>query len=195
MDLSKLTADEQKGLKKARARQYSASARQRQVDRERNLRDQVETSSIFQILIEAVPDAVLLLSADGRARILFVNDQSSHLLWLGSLGARGQALVGRSLWEWMDAQDKAAVVAAIGVCIFCKNATRRVQCTLYGPRPLFALQPGGAMQQLGNMDQQHHQQQWRQEQKGIRADLTFHSSERGLVVFMRPDKTEGKGCK
>jgi PAS domain-containing protein len=196
MDLSKLTADEQERWKKARARQYSASARHRQMAREQDLRNQVEISSIFQVLVEAAPDAVLLLSRDARACILFANDQSGHLLRLDSSGEKGKALVGRSLWEWMDAQDKAAVVAAIGVCIFCKDATKRVQCTLYSPRSPFALQPGGAMPQQGHQEPQHYQQQWQQQQEAIRADLTFRSSERGLVVFIRPDKTGvGKGRK
>jgi len=42
--------------------------------REQDLRDQVEISGLFQVLVEAAPDAVLLLSLDGRVRILFVND-------------------------------------------------------------------------------------------------------------------------
>ena len=155
-----------------------------------DLRDQVETLSISQVLIEAAPDAVLLLSPDGQARILFVNDRCSHLLWPGSLGSKGQALVGQSLWEWMDAQDKAAVVAAIGVCVFCKNATRRVHCTLYSPASCFVLQPGGAIQQQNHQEPPQHYQQ--QHQETIKADLTFRSSERGLVVFMRLDKTGGE---
>jgi hypothetical protein len=93
----------------------------------------------------------------------------------------------------MDDQDKAAVVAAIGVCLFCKDATRRVYCTFYSPRSPFALQPGGAMQLQGNQEPHHYQQPWQGQQNAIRADLMFHSSERGLVVFMRPDKTRGKG--
>ena len=194
MDFSKLTADEQEIRKRARARQYSASARQRRLDRVQELRDQVETSSVFQVLVQAAPDAVLLLSLDGRARILFANDQCGHLLRLDSARLKGQALVGRSLWEWMDAQDKAAVVAAIGVCLFCKDATRRVYCALYRPRSPFALQPGGAIQQVGNVGPHHYQQPWQQQQQdAIRAGLKFRSSEQGLVVFMRPDKTRGKG--
>jgi hypothetical protein len=122
-DLSKLTAEEQERWKKAQARQYSASARQRQVARVQGLRDKVQALGIFEVLVEAAPDAVLLLSPDGWARILFANDQSSHLLRPAPSGANGEALVGRSLWEWMDAQDKAAFVAAIGICIFCKDAT------------------------------------------------------------------------
>ena len=192
-DLSKLTADELERRKRAQARQYSASARRRQVDREQDLRDQVKTLSIFQVLTEAAPDAVLLLSPDGRARILFVNDRCSQLLWPGSLGAKGQALVGRSLWEWMDAQDKAALIGAIGVCIFCKDATRRVQCTFHSLWSPFALQSGGAMQQQGNQGAQHYRQTWQQEREAIRADLTLRSSERGLVIFMRPDKMGEKG--
>jgi hypothetical protein len=188
MDLSKLTAEEHERWKKARARKYSASARQRRLDREQDLRDQVEISSVFRVLVEAAPDAVLLLSPDERARILFANDQCGHFLRLESPTPKGQALVGQSLWEWMDAQDKAAVVAAIGVCIFCKGATRRVHCTLYSPRSPFALQPRVAMQQQGHQEPQHYQQQWQRQQEAIRADITFRSSERGLVVFMRPDK-------
>ena len=87
----------------------------------------------------------------------------------------------------MDVQDKAVVVAAMGVCLFCKDAMRRVHCTLYSPGSPFALQPREAMQQ--HQDPQHYQQQ---QQETVRADLTFRSSERGVVVFMRPDKT-GKG--
>ena len=163
--------------------------------REQDLRDKVLTLSIFQVLVEAAPDAILLLSPDGCARILFVNEQGSHLLRPASSGVKGQTLVGRSLWEWMDAQDKAAVVAAIGICIFCKDATRRVQCTLHSPCSPLALQPGGAMQHHGQEKFQYHRGQQRQKQEGIKMDLTLRSSERGLVVFMRPDKTGGEGCK
>ena len=95
--LSKLTAKEQERWKKARARRYSASARQRRSDREQDLRNQVEISSVFQVLVEAAPDAVLLLSRDERARILFANDQCGHLLRLDSSKPKGQALVERSL--------------------------------------------------------------------------------------------------
>jgi PAS domain-containing protein len=97
MDLSKLTAKEQERWEKARARRYSALARQRRSDRAQDLRNQVEISSIFQVLVEAAPDAVLLLSRDERARILFANDQCGHLLRLDSSKPKGQALVGRSL--------------------------------------------------------------------------------------------------
>jgi hypothetical protein len=130
---------------------------------------------------------ILLLSPDERARILFANDQCGPLLQLDSVRSKGQALVRRSLWEWMNAQDKADVVAAIGVCIFCKDATRRVHCTLSSPGSPYALQPREAMQQ--HQDPQHYQQQ---QQETVRADLTFRSSERGVVVFLRPEKT-GKG--
>jgi len=166
------------------------------VAREQDLRDKVLTLSIFQVLVEAAPDAVLLLSLDGRARILFVNEQGSHLLRPASSGVKGQTLVGRSLWEWMDAQDKAAVVAAIGVCIFCKDATRKVQCTLQRPCSPLALQPGGgAMQHHGQEEFQYNRRQQRQKQEGIKMDLTLRSSEGGLVVFMRPDETGGEGFK
>jgi PAS domain-containing protein len=176
MDLSKLTAEEQERWKKARARKYSASARQRRLDRVQDLKDQVEISSVFRVLVEAAPDAVLLLSPDERACILFANDQCGDLLRLDSLTPKGQALVGQSLWEWMDGKDKAIVVAAIGVCVFCKGTTRRVQCTLYSPRSPFAPQLQVA-----------------QQQEAVRTDITFRSSEMGLVVFMRPDKTGVKG--
>ncbi len=192
-DLSKLTAEEQERWKKAQARQYSASARQRQVAREQDLRDKVQALSIFEVLVETAPDAVLLLSPDGRARILFVNDQGSHLLRPASSGTKDEALVGRSLWEWMDAQDKAAFVAAIGICIFCKDATRRVQCTLRSPCSPLPLQRGGQMQHYEQEELQHHREQQQQQQETVRADLTFRSNERGLVVFMRPDKIRGKG--
>jgi hypothetical protein len=49
------------------------------------------------------------------------NDQCGHLLRLDSSKPKGQALVGRSLWEWMDVQDKAVVVAAMGVCLFLQG--------------------------------------------------------------------------
>ena len=193
MDLSKLTAEEQERWIKARARQYSASARQRQSDRMQDLRDQLEISRVFQVLVDAAPDAVLLLSPDERARILFANDQCGHLLRLDYSNPEGQALVGRSLWEWMNAHDKAAVVAAIGVCLLCKDATRREHCTFHNPTSSFALQPRVVMQQQAHQGPQHYHQQWQRQQEIIRADLTFCSSERGVIVFMRPDKTGGKG--
>jgi PAS domain-containing protein len=192
-DLSKLTAEEQERWKKAQARQYSASARPRQVVREQDLRDKVQTLSIFQVLVEATPDAVLLLSPDGRARILFVNDQGSQLLRPASSGVKEEALIGRSLLEWMDAQGKAAFVAAIGICIFCKDVTRRVQCILHSPCSPLVQQLGGQMQYYERQELEHHQEQQLQKQETNRADLTLRLTERGLVVFMRPDKTRGKG--
>jgi hypothetical protein len=93
----------------------------------------------------------------------------------------------------MDAQDKAAFVAAIGVSIFCKDETRRVQCTLHSSCSPLALQPERAMQHHGQEEFQYHREQQQEKQQAIRMDLTLRLSERGLVVFMRPDKTGGKG--
>ena len=122
MDLSKLTAEEQTRWKRAKARQYSASARRRQAEREEELRDTVEALSIFGVLIKAAPDAVLLLSPGVQARILFANDRCSKLLRLPLWGGEEQALVGRCLWEWMDATDKATVIAAIATGISCNDS-------------------------------------------------------------------------
>ena len=88
-DLSKLTAEEQTRWKRAKARQYSASARRRQAEREDELRDTVEALSIYRVLIKAAPDAVLLLSSGVQARILFANDRCSKLLRL-HLWGRGK---------------------------------------------------------------------------------------------------------
>jgi len=41
------------------------------------------------VLVEAAPDAVLLLSFDERARILFANDQCGHLLRLDFWETKG----------------------------------------------------------------------------------------------------------
>lgn len=134
---------------------------------------------------------VLLWNIDSR--ILFVNNRCGHLLQRGSSKPKGQTLVGRSLWEWMDAQDQTAVVAAIGICLFRKDATRRVHCTLNSSQqqPRGAVQPRGAMQQQTQQETQHYRQQWQRQQDTIRADLTFRLSERGVIVFMRPDNTGG----
>ena len=154
-----------------------------------DLRGQVEISSVFQVLVEVEPDAILLLSPDERARILFAKYQCGHLLLLDSAIPKGQALVGRSLWDWTDTQDKAAVVAAIGVCLYRKDATR--QGALPPPLPFrvaatsgdAAAGPRVAMQQQGH--QEPPQDYQLQQQETIRATLTFRSSERGLVVFDR----------
>jgi len=170
-DLSKLTAEEQTNWKKARARQYSALARQRQVEKEVELKEKVETLSMFQVLVKAAPDAVLLLSPDVRARILFVNDRCGQLLKLPLWRGEEQTLVGRCLWEWMNGRDKEAVVAAIGKCVLSKDMTRLVQVTLCPP----PLPPSVSVQQ----------------QEPMRVDLTLRSSERGLVLFLRPEGREG----
>jgi len=88
-DLSKLTAEEQTRWKRAKARQYSASARRRHAEKEEELRDTVEALSIYRVLIKAAPDAVLLLSSGAQARILFANDRCSKLLRL-HLWGRGK---------------------------------------------------------------------------------------------------------
>jgi hypothetical protein len=49
------------------------------------------------------------------------------------------------------------------------------------------------MQHYEQEELQHHREQQQQKQEAIRAYLTLRSSERGLVVFMRPDKRGGKG--
>jgi hypothetical protein len=120
-DLSKLTAEEQTRWKRAKARQYSALARRRQAEKEDELRDTIEALSIFRALIKAAPDAVLLLSPGVGARILFANDRCSKLLRLPWWGGEEQAPVGRCLWEWMDAADKAAVVAAVATGRSCSD--------------------------------------------------------------------------
>jgi len=61
-DLSIMTTEEQSRWKKARSRKSSALARQRQADREQELREQVEALSLFQVLVNAAPDAILLVS-------------------------------------------------------------------------------------------------------------------------------------
>ena len=171
-DLSKLTAEEQTRWKRAKARQYSASARRRQAEKEEDLRDTVEGLSIFRVLIKAAPDGVLLLSPGMRARILFVNDRCSKLLRLPLWGGGEQPLVGRCLWEWMDAADKATVVAAIGKSTSCSDDTQhQVRCTLRCP--CSATQQRQQQQQQGGMP--------------VKVMLTFRLSERGLVLFIRPE--------
>jgi len=92
----------------------------------------------------------------------------------------------------MDARDKAAVVAAIRICIFCKDATRRVQCTVRDPSYPPMLSPGEDMQHQRLEKSQQCLQQQQQKQEAIRANLTLRSSERGLIVFLRPDKEGGE---
>jgi len=132
-DLSKLTAGEQTRWKRAKARQYSASARRRHAEKDEKLRDTVETLSIYRVLIKAAPDAVLLLSPGVQARILFANVRCSKLLRLPWWGGEKQSLVGRCLWEWMDAADKATVVAAIATGTSCSDTQHLVRCTLRSP--------------------------------------------------------------
>jgi hypothetical protein len=172
-DLSKLTAEEQTRWKRAKARQYSASARRRQAEKEEELRDTVEALSIFGVLIKAAPDAVLLLSPGVQARILFANDRCSNLLRLPLWGGEKQPLVGRCLWEWMDAADKATVVAAIATGTSCSDAQHLVRCTLRSP---------------SSPAQQQQQQQ--QQRKPVKVMLTFRLCERGVVLFIRPEGRE-----
>ena len=49
------------------------------------------------------------------------NDRCSKLLRLPLWGGEEQPLVGRCLWEWMGAADKATVVAAIATCTSCND--------------------------------------------------------------------------
>jgi hypothetical protein len=105
-ELSKLPAEEQERWKKAQARQFSASARQRQMVREQDLRDKVQTLSIFQVLVEAAPDAVLLLSLDGRVCILFVNDQGSRLLLRPASSGGEERSPGRAKPAGMDGRSR-----------------------------------------------------------------------------------------
>jgi hypothetical protein len=177
-DLSKLTAEEQTSLKRAKARRYSDSARRRQAEKEEELRDMVEALSIFQVLIKAAPDGVLLLSSSVGVRILFTNDRCSKLLRLPLRGGGEQPLVGRCLWEWMDVMDKATVVAAMATGTSCSDGTQHhVRCTLRSP--LSAAQ-----------HQQHQHQQKQQQGMLVKVIVTFRLSERGLVLFIRPEGRE-----
>ena len=182
-DLNKFTEDEKMEWKKARARQYSAMARQRQVDKENELREKVHMLSMFEVLVTAAPDAVLLLSPDVSARILFVNDRCDQLLKLPLRRGKEQSLVGRCMWEWMDEMDTGAVVAAIGKCMVSNDLTTFVQVTIRSPSLALAV------------DTAVEQQQEQQQQRPTRVDLTLRSSELGLVLFLRPDWREGYGGK
>lgn len=184
MDLSEFTLEEQMEWKKARARQYSAMARQRQVEKENQLREKVNTLSMFKVLVTAAPDAILLLSPDVSARILFVNDRCNQLLKLPLRGGKEQPLAGRCLWEWMDEMDTGAVVAAVGKCMSSNDNTMFVQVKIRTP-PL-PLTVDGAVEQ---------QQQEHQQERSTRVDLTLRSSELGLVLFLRPEGREGYGGK
>jgi PAS domain-containing protein len=102
-DLSIMTPEELARCKKARSRKSSALARKRQADREQELREQVETLSLFQVLVEAAPDAILLVFSDMQACILFANDRCGRIMRLNpnraSEDTKEQELVGRCLWE------------------------------------------------------------------------------------------------
>jgi PAS domain-containing protein len=176
-DLSKLTAEEQTRWKRAKARQYSASARRRQAEKEEELLDTVEALSIFHVLIKAAPDGVLLLSPGVGGRILFANDRCNKLLRLPLWGGEEQLLVGRCLWEWMDAADKATVVAAIASGTSCNDDKQhRVRCTLRSPS--------------SPAQQQRQQRQQQQQGMPVKVMMTLRLSERGLVLFLRPEGRE-----
>jgi len=179
-DLSKLTTEEQTRWKRAKARQYSASARRRHAEREGKLRDTVKALSIYRVLIKAAPDAVLLLSYGVQARILFANDRCSKLLRLPLWGREKQSLVGRCLWEWMDAADKATVVAAIATGTSCSDTQHLVRCTLRSPSSV-------AQQKQQQQQQQREQHKLDQQQRPMKVELTLSSINRGLIIFLRPE--------
>ena len=88
-------------------------------------------------------------------------------------GGKEQPLVGRCLWEWMDAVDKATVIAAIAIGTSCSDDTQhRVRCTLRSPVSAYQQQQQGMH---------------------VRVMLTFRLSERGLVFFIRPVGREEYG--
>jgi hypothetical protein len=182
-----MTVEEQARWKKARSRKSSALARQRQADRKHELWGKVEALSLFQVLVKAAPDAILLVSSDVRASILFANDRCGRLLRLADLGeTKEQGLLGRCLW--MDVRDKAAVVEVMGMCIFCEEMTGQVRCTIRSPLSSCALQTAeNAQQQLQGHHHQNHQQNQHQHQpESFRVDLTLRSSGRGLFFSLRP---------
>jgi hypothetical protein len=148
----------------------------------------VEALSLFQVLVKAAPDAILLVSSDMQACILFANDRCGRIMRLApSEDTKEQELVGRCLWEWMDARDKVAVVEAMDMCKFCKGMTGQVRCTIRSPLSSCALQTKGNAQQQrqGHHHQKHHQDQHQHHQEAFRVDLTLRSSGRGMVLFLR----------
>jgi len=117
----------------------------------------------------------LLLSSGVQARIWFADDRCSKLLRLPLWGGEKQSLVGWCLWEWMDAADKATVVAAIATGTSCSDTQHLVRCTLRSPSS------------VAQQKQQQQQQQRDQQQRPMKVELTFSSSNRGLILFLRPE--------
>jgi len=122
----------------------------------------------------------LLLSYGVQARILFANDRCSKLLRLPLWGREKQSLVGRCLWEWMDAADKATVVAAIATGTSCSDTQHLVRCTLRSPSSV-------AQQKQQQQQQQREQHKLDQQQRPMKVELTLSSINRGLIIFLRPE--------
>lgn len=78
--LTGLSQAEKLERRKERARVYSHIARRRQEGFLRDLTADVEHLSVFQTLVEELPDAVLVLSPDREGRILFIDGLAAALL-------------------------------------------------------------------------------------------------------------------
>lgn len=168
MDFSKLTPEEQIQWKKARARKYSAMARERQSKKEEALRAEVGRLQVYKTLVEAAPDAMLLLSNDAQGRILFANKESEKLFGFIPKGGAEKPLPGRCLWEWLDVTDRVAIFAAIGKVVLCKHLVRAVPCTVWLPSGSVPMHAARGPQQ------------------SLKVLITLRSSAQGLILIIRP---------
>jgi PAS domain-containing protein len=78
--LSTLTAEEKLERRKERARMYSHIARKRQESNLRELKAEVESLTVYRLMVEEAPDMVVVLSPDIESRFLFVNSVFARVL-------------------------------------------------------------------------------------------------------------------
>jgi len=132
IDYSTMPVEEQLAFKKARARTYSALARERQRMKEEEECREFERLQVFKAMVEAAPVAMFLLSYEAGGRILYANAEAETILHPVSTQGVRSPIIGRHLSEWLDLTNNGVVLEAMGKSVLSKVA-HTVQCSIWLP--------------------------------------------------------------
>ena len=180
VNYSEMSPAEQLAFQRSRARRYGALARERQYAKEQKKQEELDRLKGLEILVEAAPNAMLLLSDDARGCILFANRQCKAMLQFITTAAVPKPLTGRCLWEWLDVPDRSLFHAAIVKCVVSREVIHTVRCTLRRPSALIDIPVSGPSQQ----------QQEEEGKKSLKVEVRMRACADGIVTLLWPQNDE-----
>ncbi|GAB5033873.1 pas pac sensor signal transduction histidine kinase [Nannochloropsis oceanica] len=164
-DLNGFTAEEKQERRKARARLYSAQARERQECEMKELRVMVEALSAYKLIVEEAPDMMCVLSAEREEKILYANSAFARLL-----GLVPASLLGRRLGEMVHAEDLKEVLAAFTTTLLSTDTVAKTTCRLKSCSVEGERDRGGTMGE-----------------KYVKVGLGLRKGTQGLLAIIRPE--------